>query len=112
MERKSIPRETETAVLILSRRRCALCFGLHQDLEVKRGQIAHVDRNAANDALENLAWLCLTHHDEYDCRTSQSKGFTPAELKRHRQELYTFLDERVTQTTAKSGEYSELAPTG
>lgn len=86
--RRRTPEETETEVLISSRRRCALCFGLFDDLEQKRGQIAHVDRDSSNAEYENLAFLCLPHHDEYDSRTSQSKRFTPAELSRYRDRLY------------------------
>jgi hypothetical protein len=86
--RRRTPEDTETEVLIASRRRCALCFGLFDDLDQKRGQIAHVDRDASNANFDNLAFLCLPHHDEYDSRTSQSKRFTPAELTRYRERLY------------------------
>jgi hypothetical protein len=66
-----------------------LCFGLRGDLSEKRGQIAHLDRNSTNDALDNLAFLCLPHHDQYDSRTSQSKGFEIGEIKHYRNLLYT-----------------------
>jgi hypothetical protein len=33
--------------------------------------------------------MCLDHHDEYDGRTSQSKGLTQAEVREYRRELYT-----------------------
>lgn len=90
MPRKKTQLAVETEILFASRRRCALCFGLNADHGTKPGQIAHVDRNPANSAAANLAWLCLSHHDEYDTRRSQSKGFTPEELKRYREELYTY----------------------
>jgi hypothetical protein len=38
--------------------------------------------------LENLAWLCLAHHDEYDSKTSQSKSLQINEVKSYRAELY------------------------
>lgn len=101
--RKRTPEDTETDVLFASRRRCALCFGLFEDLDPKRGQIAHVDRNPANFVFENLAFLCLPHHDEYDSKTSQSKRFTPPELIRYRRLLYERFDEGTqtpTQVTA------------
>ena len=79
-------------VLVHSRRRCALCFGLNRDTSLKVGQIAHVDRNNANNSEDNLAYLCFEHHDEYDSRTSQSKGFTSGELKQFRSELYASVD--------------------
>src|SRR5262245_49996186 len=79
-KRKHIPQDDETSVLVRSGRRCCLCFGLFQDATTKRGQIAHLDQNPANSTLDNLAFLCFAHHDEYDSRTAQSKGLTNAEV--------------------------------
>jgi hypothetical protein len=78
--RKPIPQATEVNILVESRRRCALCFHLDGDLTVKDGQIAHIDRNRGNNAEANLAFLCLVHHNQYDTKPSQSKGWRPAEL--------------------------------
>jgi len=91
MPRSKVPRAFETKILVRSRRRCALCFGLQQLHSPVKGQIAHVDRDPGNNASDNLVWLCLSHHDDYDTRHSQSKGLTPAELKYYRQELYDFI---------------------
>jgi hypothetical protein len=91
MGRTRLPQEMETAVLQTSRRRCSICFGLHRDDAVKRGQIAHLDRNPNNNKLENLAFLCALHHDEYDSSTSQTKGFTIREVKAYRSELMAHL---------------------
>lgn len=88
MPRKKIHATIETKVFMMSRRRCCICFGLEHDETRKKGQIAHLDRNPANNDPENLAYLCLEHHDEYDGRTSQSKGLTTEEVKGYRQELY------------------------
>ncbi|MEX2181328.1 MAG: hypothetical protein WD771_04755 [Gemmatimonadaceae bacterium] len=95
----------------MSRRRCALCFGLNGQSRPRQGQIAHVDRDASNNALHNLAWLCLDHHDEYDTRRSQSKGFTPDELSRYREELYSFLNlqRRALEPTSTSARLSPEA---
>lgn len=101
--RKRTPEQTEADVLIASRRRCALCYGLFGDLDQKRGQIAHVNRDPSNSDFENLAYLCLPHHDEYDAKTSQSKRFTPAELIAYRQGLY----DRVGQGLCDSALPSE-----
>ncbi len=65
-----------------------MCFGLNADEGVKKGQIAHVDQDSANAAFENLAFLCLEHHDGYDSTTSQSKGLTQKELVTYRTLLY------------------------
>jgi DNA-binding PadR family transcriptional regulator len=91
MSRRKVAKSVETDVLVSSRRRCCLCYGLRRDLQEKRGQIAHLDRNNENNAQENLAFLCLEHHDQYDTRTSQSKNYTIAEVKRYRSELYSAL---------------------
>ena len=78
-------------VLIRSKRRCCICFGLHNDDEIKRGQIAHLDYDRSNSNPNNLAFLCLTHHDEYDSQTSQSKSLQIGEVKAFREKLYEYL---------------------
>lgn len=90
--RKRIPTAIETGVLTLSRRRCCVCFCLDGDLVAKsQGQIAHIDHNSSNSDFDNLAYLCLPHHDLYDSTRSQSKGFTVGELKYYRDKLYRTL---------------------
>ena len=93
-KRKSIPQEIITAVLVSSARRCSLCYGLNGDFEQKQGQVAHVDHNSANPDFDNLAFLCLNHHDQYDGQTRQSKGFTTEELKAYRDLLYQEVERR------------------
>jgi hypothetical protein len=89
MPRKPVPQRTEKQVLLLSRRRCCICFGLNKDMGVKeQGQIAHLDRNPNNNDVDNLAYMCLVHHDQYDRKTSQSKAFKGKEVREFRRELY------------------------
>lgn len=85
--RSGLPSKIETEVLLSSRRRCAICYGLNRDTSVKQGQIAHLDRDRSNNKIENLAFLCLDHHDQYDSRMSQSKGLKSTEVKYYRAEL-------------------------
>ncbi len=85
---KPIPKAVETRVLVACRRRCCLCWHLNRDDGEKSGQIAHVDRNSANNAEENLAWLCLPHHEQYDRTSRQAKGLTEAELRHALEELW------------------------
>ena len=92
MARKSVSLEIQVEVLAACRRRCAICFGLNQDTGIKRGQVAHLDRDAANASFDNLVFLCLEHHDQFDSRTSQSKGLTSDEVRRYRQELATAIE--------------------
>ncbi len=85
--RKGIKEADQVALLTRCRRRCCLCYGLKKDTEIKRGQIAHVDQDPSNNKLENLAWLCLDHHDEYDSKTSQSKKLKKGEVTHYKKEL-------------------------
>jgi len=86
--RKSIPTEIQNKVLIASTRRCCLCVFVDKRDEVRKGQIAHLNHNPADYRFENLVWLCFDHHDDFDSRTSQSKGFKTGEIRHYRDRLY------------------------
>lgn len=73
------------------RRRCCMCFSLQRDARLKQGQIAHIDRIKSNSSLDNLAFLCLEHHDDYDTKRSQSKNYTPIELSKYKEELEKYI---------------------
>ena len=100
-KRKKVPSATVAQVLVQSRRRCCVCFGLYLDDSVKRGQVTHLDGDPSNTDPDNLAFICFNHHDEYDSTTSQSKGLTLAEVKTYRAELYAHFE---TWTTLASRE--------
>lgn len=85
--RKPISQTTQASILVESRRRCALCFHFDDDLAVKVGQLAHIDRDPTNAAEVNLVFLCLNHHNEYDSRPSQAKGLQPQELAEAKRQL-------------------------
>lgn len=102
--RARIPPEVQDAVLLKCARRCALCVGLHNDLEVKSGQLAHIDRDPERAGEDDLAFLCLAHHDAYDSQPSQSKGWRPGELRAYKADL----ERRVTKDPSlRPGEASE-----
>lgn len=88
MARIAVPGDTQDQVILLSRRRCCVCFGLYGNVDVNAGQIAHLDHDNTNNELDNLAFLCLDHHDQYDSKRSQSKGLRENEIKQFRKELY------------------------
>ena len=47
------------------------------------------------------AWMCLSHHDEYDTKKSQTKGYKISEAKAYRNKLYVLLEkemEKITKT--------------
>jgi hypothetical protein len=92
MARKRIPAGVEATVLVMSRRRCCVCFGLNRDISIKAGQIAHLDQRPNNNDLDNLAFMCFEHHDQYDSRTRQSKGLTAREVRHFRKELHEVIE--------------------
>src|SRR5688572_13444448 len=94
MARKSVSQSTQTKVLVRSRRRCALCFGLRFDTTEKKGQIAHLDKDSSNSKEDNLAFLCLEHHNDYDSISRQAKGYREGEVRTYRDALYEFLENR------------------
>lgn len=89
--RKKIPSAIVRDLLVKSRRRCCLCFGINGDAGEKSGQIAHLDGDSANNAEDNLAFLCFDHHNKYDSITSQGKGLDRLEVVHYRDELYRTL---------------------
>ena len=97
-KRRRLTADVETEILIRSRRRCALCFGVNGLFTEKIGQIAHIDQNRSNDSLDNLVWLCFEHHSLYDSTTSQHKNYQPSEIKHHRDMLHA-----AVATSAISG---------
>lgn len=92
-KRKKIPTATEADVLTKSLRRCCICYALKRDFREKKGQIAHLDHNRANDRFDNLCFLCQGHHDDYDTKHRQTKGLTLVEVKQHRNDLYNTVTE-------------------
>lgn len=96
--RRSIPTETQTEVLLKTKRRCCLCFGLNIDFAQKSGQIAHLDKNPNNNSPSNLAFLCLDHHDKYDSSTSQSKGFTKKEVLTYQEQLIRHIESQIVKS--------------
>ena len=108
-KRKKISPSIEVDVLEKSGRRCCLCYALDRDYDEKAGQIAHLDGNRNNNSINNLAFLCLPHHDIFDSTTSQSKNYSTSEVKRYRKSLEetvaqlrkTHMEELMRSTTRK-----------
>jgi hypothetical protein len=86
-KRATLPAMLAAEVITHCRRRCTLCFALHADLTPQKGQVAHIDHDRTNTTLNNLVWLCLAHHDEFDSRGHQTKGYLPAEIQQYKAEL-------------------------
>jgi hypothetical protein len=109
MSRVLVPQSTETELLIKSGRRCALCYGLSKDQSEKEGQIAHLDQDASNNNLNNLCWLCLDHHNQYDSSTKQTKNYTEQEVKNHRNTLYSAIPNIQKTNISQAGSVSVSA---
>ncbi len=92
MSRKKVTPQMQADVLLKSRRRCCICFGLNRDTSIKQGQIAHLDHNPNNNKEDNLAFLCFDHHDQYDSKTRQSKNLTKFEVLYFKDELISTIN--------------------
>ncbi len=99
-DRPKVHSSVEEQVLTASRRRCAICFGLHRETTIKRGQIAHIDGRPSNNDLDNLVFLCLNHHEEYDATSRQAKGITQKEVRTYRDELYASITVEWSKPTS------------
>src|SRR5207245_8498279 len=53
-----------------------------------------------NNEQDNLAFLCLTHHDQYDSTTSQSKGLKETEVRHFRSELHARIANDIASAAA------------
>jgi 5-methylcytosine-specific restriction endonuclease McrA len=91
--RKRTPDEIEAEVLTRSLRRCTLCFHLKGNLKKKHGQVAHLNGDRSNYAIDNLAFMCLKHHTLFDSTTSQHKNYTLKEVKGARARLYAAISQ-------------------
>src|SRR5437016_2418552 len=89
--RHPIAPAVKVEVLSRCRRRCCMCFGLSGIMDAKDGQIAHLDRNRANNEIENLAYLCLDCHKNYDARSNRVQRYTAGEIRLYRSQLYRAL---------------------
>jgi hypothetical protein len=104
--RQQPSKSNQAKIFLASRRRCCLCVFLNHRDEVRQGQIAHLNRDASDSRLENLVFLCFEHHDDYDTRRSQSKGFLAEEVREYRDKLY----QKYNDTKPTTDQTVELNP--
>jgi len=106
--RKTLSPRLVEEVVTRCRRRCCLCVSLENRDGARRGQIAHLNRRPDDDRFDNLVFLCLEHHDEYDSRPSQSKGLIEDEVRHYRDRL---IARYPNEPLDEAGEpFQELAP--
>ena len=85
--RTKIPDRTATEVLRAVDRRCCLCpvrAGLPPQC---RGQIHHLDENPVHNQIENLVYLCVTHHEEVGTIGPTTRRIPPELISEQRDEL-------------------------
>jgi len=99
-------KETEKEVLVASQRRCCLCYYLDDKREPRRG---HTNRNRSRSQVDDLVWLCLDHHDQFDSRTSQSKNLMREEVRHYRDRLHRELGSGL-HTQKAAGDQRLLPP--
>lgn len=85
--RRKLTESVEADILHACRRKCCICYFLCDERGVRKGQLAHLDKDSSNNSKANIVYLCFDHHDEFDSRTSQSKGLTKEEVRRWRDKL-------------------------
>jgi hypothetical protein len=110
--RAHIPKSIETEVLFASCRRCCLCFYIDRVDGEQNGQLAHLNKNSADPRFDNLVWLCVKHHDTYDTRRSQTKGYTASEVRRYRDRLYKHNKVASRELSARARQVVELRSIG
>jgi hypothetical protein len=105
-------KSVEKDVLTASRRRCCLCAFLLNRNDIRQGQIAHLNRDPSDSRFENLVFLCLEHHDDYDSRREQSKGFSSLEVQEYRDRLYSKYktSTKISSQQLTATDAVELAP--
>jgi hypothetical protein len=89
--RVAITPEVKNEVLRKCRRRCCMCFFLRRIDVAVDGQIAHLDQDNSNPQPDNLAYLCLECHKNYDRKSNRVQGYTPEEIKSYRDRMYLMI---------------------
>jgi hypothetical protein len=77
--RTPIPPKVASALLLANRHACCVC----QKIQV---QIHHIDEDPSNNEPENLAVLCLDHHDHASMKIGLSKKLRPDEVRSYKKQ--------------------------
>ena len=85
-QRTSIPNDLVAEVLFASDRTCCVC-----QEKGKPVQIHHIDGNPSNNAIENLAVLCLDCHNETQIKGGFGRQLTASVVTKYRDEWLKFV---------------------
>ena len=78
-QRPHLPSRIESELLFLNNHTCCVCRNSHKDV-----QVHHIDLDRSNNALENLAVLCLDCHSRATGSRGLGKAFSRAEMRRYK----------------------------
>lgn len=91
-----------------------MCYFLRGITTEAKGQIAHLDQDNQNPEPDNLAFLCLDCHRDYDSTSNRTVGYTPEEIKHYRDELHLAIGpdqvEWIIRVRTPSENYEKLKP--
>jgi hypothetical protein len=79
ISRVAIPRHVQNAVLLGNRHACCVC-------QHPRVQLHHIDGNPSNSASENIAALCLEHHDMASMQIGLTRKLQPDQIRTYKAE--------------------------
>lgn len=84
-----IPVDIEASVLFKAEHICSKCRNSRLDV-----QIHHIDGDPSNNKENNLMVLCLQDHSVASSKSTMSKGYTQAELKKYKEDWESIVKER------------------
>jgi hypothetical protein len=87
-QRTPIPEDIAAQVQFLSDRTCCVCRKPGKPI-----QIHHIDENPSNNALDNLAVMCLACHDLTQIRGGFGRKLDAAQVKLYRDDWYRIVEE-------------------
>lgn len=91
-KRRKIPQYQREDILFDSDRKCCICRESH-----KKVQIHHLDGDPENNKTNNLAVLCLDHHDEASSKGAIGCRLSPGVIKKYRDEWLKIIRNKRSQ---------------
>jgi hypothetical protein len=104
--RSKVPDHIAAQVEFKADRTCCVCREPRQAL-----QIHHLDDDPSNNSLENLAALCLQHHNDTQLKGGFGRKLNAAQVRLYRDEWYKAIQQRRDKLAALNEEqFSTFSP--
>lgn len=87
--RKNVPEDVAASILFMSDRTCCVCNERGKTL-----QIHHIDDNPSNNSFENLAVLCVEHHNETLLQGGFGRKLDAAQVRMYRDDWHNRVQAR------------------